>query len=302
MPPPSGLVEKLSAEGTPFAHVTVVRAQAPAPARPGDDAVVLADGTVLGFVGGQCVESSVRTAALDALADGHPILVRVLPGGTQDFPEMPGARVVVNPCLSGGALEIFVEPRLPAPVVAVTGDTPIAAAVARLAESLGFVADVRPSLAGDPPHGARAAVVATHGHDEPESVRAALDAGVAYVGLVASRHRGRAVLDSMGLDGGERARVRTPAGIDIGARTPAEVGLSIMAEIVQTLRTAPDVPGAPREAGAAGGAAGTAEGPVHAVDPVCGMTVTVSAQTPHRLVGGRETWFCSTGCAESYLA
>ena len=291
------------ADGVPFVHATVVRAQAPAPARAGDDAFVLADGAIEGFVGGQCVETSLRVAAMDALSDGAAVLLRVVPDGGPRFPDAPGARVMANPCLSGGTLEIFLEPHLPAPAVAVVGETPIAAAVVRLAAAVGLAASSAPTLEGGPPHGARAVVVATHGHDEPASVRAALDGGAAYVGLVASRRRGAAVLEAMGLSEAERRRVRSPAGLDIKARSPAEIGLSIVAEIVQVLRA-----GAPGPAEAATAEAATAAQarprvrPETAVDPVCGMVVVVGPHTPHRLVDGVERWFCSAGCRDAFVA
>jgi xanthine dehydrogenase accessory factor len=286
---------KLAAEGVPFVHATVVRAQAPAPARAGDDAFVLADGRIEGFVGGQCVEASLRVAALEALADGAAVLLRVLPDGAPAFPDAPGARVVSNPCLSGGALEIFLEPQLPAPVVAVGGETPIAAAVVRLSSALGLAADSMPTLAGAPLHGAQAAVVASHGHDEPASIQAALDAGVRYVGLVASRRRGEAVLDAMGLSEGDRSRVHTPAGLDIGAKTPAEIGLSIVAQIVQVLR-------APVAEGHGEGRATSLPTPQTVVDPICGMAVSVGPHTPHRVVDGVERWFCSPACRDASVA
>ncbi len=181
-------------------HATVVRAQSPTSARPGDDAIVTRDGTIEGFVGGQCVKESVRTAALAALEDGEPVLLRVLPDATVSFPETPGARLTINPCLSGGALEIFLEPHLPSAVVEVVGDTPVADAVAMFAEGVGFA--VGRSLPGQPPEGAIAVIVSSHGDDEPESIRAALDAGVGYIGLVASRTRGEAVLEAMDLSDG----------------------------------------------------------------------------------------------------
>lgn len=298
---------KLAAEGVPFVHATVVRAQAPAPARPGDDALVLADGAIEGFVGGQCVETSLRVAALEALSDGAAVLLRVLPDGATPFPDAPGARVVTNPCLSGGALEIFLEPHLPAPAVAVVGDTPIAAAVVRLASAVDLAAAPVAGLAG-PPHGAQAVVVATHGHEEPAAVRAALDAGARYVGLVASRRRGSAVLEGMGLTATERARVHTPAGIDIGARSPAEIGLSIVAEIVRELRAAAPAGRGRRAVPPSLGGASSSETepavspappPETAVDPVCGMVVAVGPHTPHRLVDGEERWFCSSGCRDA---
>src|SRR4051812_28695072 len=105
-------MEVLRTECTPFVRATVVRAQQPSSAHPGDAAIVYADGSIEGFVDGQCAEVSVRTAALEALRLGETMLLRVLPGDGASFPETPGAHVVVNPCLSGGALEIFLEPLL----------------------------------------------------------------------------------------------------------------------------------------------------------------------------------------------
>ena len=129
-------VRELSAERVPFVHATVVRAQVPSSAKAGDDAVVLPDGTIEGFVGGQCAETSVRVAALGALRDGETVLLRVLPDDSAPFPDSPGAKVVVNECLSGGALEIFLQPMLPAPLVEVVGNTPVADALVRIADEI----------------------------------------------------------------------------------------------------------------------------------------------------------------------
>ena len=272
-------------------HATVVRAQSPTSARPGDDAIVTRDGTIEGFVGGQCVKESVRTAALAALEDGEPVLLRVLPNDSVSFPETPGAQLTINPCLSGGALEIFLEPHLPSAVVEVVGDTPVADAVAMFAEGVGFA--VGRSLPGRPPENAIAVIVSSHGDDEPESIRAALDAGVGYIGLVASRTRGEAVLEAMDLSESELARIHTPVGLDIGAKTAAEIGLSIVADIVRA-RHAGAAPAVLRDV--------TASQPKTAVDPVCGMSVTVLADTPRLSIGGVETWFCSSGCRDRYAA
>jgi xanthine dehydrogenase accessory factor len=204
----------------PFVRATVVRAQRPSSVKAGDTAVVLPDGTIDGFVGGACSEESVRLHALRVLETGEPLVLRILPGDGE-APAEEGAVTVSNPCLSGGALEIFLEPHLPAPRMTVVGDTPVARALASLAEQLGY------EVVGDAD---AAVVVASHGHDEEEALSRALRAGVPYVGLVASRRRGAAVLSS--LDEADRERVHTPAGLDIGARTPVEIALSILAEIV----------------------------------------------------------------------
>ena len=126
--------QQLLASRTPFVHATVVRVQQPTSAYPGDQAILLADGTIEGFVGGECAQNSVRKAALGALQAGESVLLRVLPDGDVHFPEAPGASVVVNPCLSGGSLEIFLAPQLPAPLIRIHGATPIAEALAQVRE------------------------------------------------------------------------------------------------------------------------------------------------------------------------
>ncbi|MEW2548495.1 XdhC family protein [Streptomyces sp. NPDC047002] len=301
----------LAARRVPFVHATVVRAQVPTSAHPGDEAIVYEDGTIDGFVGGVCAEGSVRTAALGALSDGGPLLLRVLPEGETAFPESPGARVVVNPCLSGGALEIFLRPVLPPPLIEVVGHTPVADAVVALAGVLGY-ATAR-SLPAAVSENTAAVVVAGHGRDEEESIRAALDAGVPHVALVASHRRGAAVLEELDLDEAERARVATPAGLDIGARTAPEIALSILAGVVASVRSGAAGPGAPTAAGAASNGGQSAQGPAGGAteptaearprqteDPVCGMTVTVMPDTPHLAVDGTDVWFCSPHCRKHY--
>ena len=220
----------LDAERVPYVHATVVRAGRPASVQPGATALVLKDGTIEGFVGGHCAEPSVRLHALRAMETGEPLLLRIEPGDGEGA-AIEGAVTVHNPCISGGALEIFLEPRLPQQRLRLIGDTPIAQALSDLARGLGYdVADGEP--AGDD----AALVVASHGRDEEQALATALDLGVPYVGLVASRKRGHAVVDSLEVSDDDRARVHTPAGLDIGARTPEEIALSILAEIVATRR------------------------------------------------------------------
>lgn len=278
---------------TPFVHATVVRAQQPTSAHAGDEAILLQDGTIEGFVGGQCAQNSVRKAALGALQSHESVLLRVLPDGDLHFPEAPGAAVVVNPCLSGGALEIFLEPQIPAPLMRICGATPIADALADACELVGFgvqrsaaEVDSLDSLADT-----TAVVIASHGGPEAEMIRVALDAGVGYVGLVASRIRGASILDELELTDAERARVRTPVGLPIGAKTSAEIAVSIVAEVIQAVRK--------------GGLAVTphaANVAVEALDPVCGMTVTVGPDTPHLTIDDVDYWFCGSGCRNSFAA
>ncbi len=278
--------ERLTEQRRPFVHATVVRAQQPTSANPGDAAVILDDGSIEGFVGGQCAESSVRSAALDTLRDGRSLLLRVLPDSAADFPETPGALVVVNPCHSGGAIEIFLRPVIPAPRVRVVGATPIGKAVAELAAFLDFEVSTEGDFAG-----ATAVVIAGLGKGEETSIRAALDAGVGHIALVASPKRGAQVLAEMELTDAERARIQSPAGLWIGARTSPEIALSILTEVVRAVRL-----GGLTAAGPA-----TAE-PTHAVDPVCGMTVLVTPDALHAVVEGEDFWFCGPGCLTKYTA
>ncbi|WP_433685740.1 XdhC family protein [Nocardia sp. CA-119907] len=278
---------------TPFVHATVVRAQQPTSAHAGDEAILLQDGTIEGFVGGQCAQNSVRKAAMGALQSHESVLLRVLPDGDLHFPEAPGAAVVVNPCLSGGALEIFLEPQIPAPLLRICGATPIADALADACELVGFgvqrsaaEVDMLDSLADT-----TAVVIASHGGPEAEMIRVALDAGVGYVGLVASRIRGASILDELELTDAERARVRTPVGLPIGAKTSAEIAVSIVAEVIQAVRK--------------GGLAVTPRAvhvAVEVFDPVCGMTVAVGPDTPHLTIDDVDYWFCGAGCRNSFAA
>ena len=283
----------LAAAGMPFVWATVVRAERPTSAKPGDSALVLADGQIDGFVGGDCAESTVRAQALEVLATAEPRLLRITPLPEDVSVADDGAVTVYNPCLSGGTLDIFLEPAVPLPVVAVFGHAPIATALLRAHRLFGQQV-LRLEKPNDPlPQGARAMVVASHGNDEQPVLEAALHAEVPYIALVASRRRGPAVLASLEVDERMRSRVRTPAGLDIGARTAPEVALSILAEIVAVLHEplsdrvdttgpAPDVTEMVR-------------------DPVCGMMVAPVDASPHVETPTGVVYFCGTGCRNAYL-
>jgi xanthine dehydrogenase accessory factor len=245
----------------PFVTATVVRAQRPTSAHPGDVALVLADGTVEGFVGGVCAEAAVRMHGVRAMETGEPLLLRLVPDAEarDDEPVVDGSVTSHNPCLSGGALEIFLDPSLPAPRVVVVGDAPVAEALHDLAPHVGLEA-VRPSGDAVPVSGEDLAlVVASHGRGEEAALAAALTEGVPYVALVASPRRGASVRAALDVPEALRSRLHTPAGLDIGARTPPEIALSILAEIVQERRSGTPR-GAPLHAGAPGAATATGDG------------------------------------------
>lgn len=277
--------DRLRQERVPFVHARVVLAERPTSAKPGDEAIVLADGTIEGFVGGQCALATLRAQGLAVLESRESTLLRIAPNPE---PDQPGKTVVHNPCQSGGTLEIFMEPVLPAPLVRVLGTTPIGVALAQVGDSLGY--DVQPwdTTAASDLAMTDAVVVASHGNGEEVTLEAAVRSGVPYIGLVASRKRGAAVLASLDLTDEEKARIHTPAGLNIGARTAEEVALSIFAEIIANRGQSP------RES--SGTSVGTA------VDPVCHMDVVMVPSSLHADVDGTTWWFCCQGCLDRFVA
>jgi xanthine dehydrogenase accessory factor len=279
--------EQLLAAREPFVHATVVRASRPTSVRPGDSAIVRADGTIEGFVGGACAQESVRLYAARAMETDEALLLRLVPGS--DDPDAgddrPGVVVARNPCLSGGSLEIFLDPQLPVPRLVIVGDTPIAHALQDVARAAGYdVARGGPDEV-EPATGDAAVVVASHGNGEELALVRALEAGVPYVALVASPRRGADVRGSLDVDDALRDAIHTPAGLDIGARRPAEVAIAILAELVGQRTVLPRA---------------AAPAVTTAIDPVCGMEVVAAEATAHLDVAGQRFYFCCDGCRSRY--
>jgi xanthine dehydrogenase accessory factor len=295
--PLSARARELTAQGAAFVTATVVRVEHPTSVAPGNVALVHEDGEIEGFVGGVCAQNSVRLYSLEAIERGEPLLLRILPEGPaeQEIRTDEGSVTVQNPCLSGGAIEVFLEPFLPPPRMIVAGDTPIAAALLRLGPELGLEAvDSRGADSGPPTPTAEdlALVVAAHGRDERAILKAALEAGVRYVGLVASRRRGGAVLDALRDDGVSEElleRIDTPAGLDIGARSPAEIALSILASIIEVRRRSSTVP-----------RSWAAAPPATAVDPICGMSVLIDPSALSIERDGETYYFCGEHCRQAF--
>lgn len=282
--------ERLRLQRVSFVLATVVRAQSPTSAKPGDTAMILSDGTIEGFVGGGCAQSTVRLISLRALREGRALMLRISPSGESE--DMTSDTVeVLNSCLSGGMLEMFLEPNVPPPLVVVAGAGPIAQAIVAGGGPLGF--DVRLLSPGDPiPASTDAVVVATHGIDEDPVLRASLAAEVPYIALVASRRRAQSVLETLTLSLEQQETFHSPAGLDIGARTPEEVALSIFAEIVSlrcrngtTTVTTPEV-----------------EEDTVAIDPVCGMSVAKVTSSLSCSLESQTFYFCGTGCLAAFRA
>lgn len=301
--------QELEQRGERFALATVVRVDRPVSARPGDRAVVRSDGRLEGWVGGSCSQPIVVREALATLSDGLARLVRIRPPGARPEPVEPGVVTEVTACASEGGLDIFVEPRVPRPVVIIAGSSPAARTLAQLAAVLGRrvhaaladpaeqVPGVDRRLAveelGSAPLSARdAIVVATMNRYDEAALEAALSTRAGYVGLVASRPRAAKVLEMLrarGIDEADLDRVHSPAGLDLGPSSQEEIALAVLSEIValqgQTAEAEPPLCA-----------------PGEAIDPVCGMTVSASDVSSSTTNGGRTVYFCSPHCKAAFVA
>jgi xanthine dehydrogenase accessory factor len=284
------LLERAAAlrrEGQPFVLATVVRALRPASAKPGDRALLFGNHKqAVGWVGGGCVHTSIEREAARALADGAPRLVRLSPEARAE----DGIVSYPMTCHSGGTLDIYLEPVLPAPELVVLGESPVAEALTLLGAPLGF--RIRSSLDDVATPDAWVVAAAMSSAEDHPAVRAALARGVAYVAMVASRRRTEAFLDELRSEGFSEevlARLKAPAGLDIGAATGPEIALSILAEIVQRRRSRP-----------------LAEVPLNvsetAIDPICGMEVEIATARWTAERDGQTYYFCAPGCRRAFLA
>ena len=315
----------------PYALATVVRRERPSSAAPGNTAVITADGRVHGWIGGSCTQPEVVRHALAALADGRSRLLGfgARPDEGRDIVPVPMS------CGSEGRVEVHINPVFPAPRLVVAGSSPIADAVARLGQAMGHEVvhvppediEARARRWADRSPGARLfAVVATMGRGDEDAVRHILAARPDYVGVVVSPKRMRqvrAVLEELGVGADEAARVRGPAGLDIGAESPEEVAVSILAEIVavgagkeaapvpadHTRGKPPAADGAPESSDTSHAddhppqpAPTRAAPPAQATDPVCGMTVPTDGSRPSITHEGRTVHFCCHGCRARFEA
>jgi xanthine dehydrogenase accessory factor len=305
------LLHKYAVNGTPHVLATVVRTEAPTSAHPGDKAVVTADGRLHGWIGGSCSEPIVRREALRALAEGVPQLVRIVPAPEVKQTRKRGELMVATTCPSGGALDIFIEPQLPRPLLMVFGDSPAARTLVQMGSLAGFrTCSVHPGaapedfgaadmvlgsleLASANPGPDSWVVVATMGHYDEDALEAALAYPDVEVGLIASTRRAAAVRDglrSRGMDDATLDRIRTPAG-KVRGGSQEEIALLALAELVT----------ARRKRGHVATAAHVEAAPVvFATDQVCGMTVDPLTSQHKAVFRDTTYWFCSAGCQAEF--
>ena len=305
--------EELIARGESFVTATVVRALPPTSGKPGDKAIIHADGRMTGWIGGGCAQPVVIKEALKAQADGHPRLVRISPSDSN--PE-EGIVDYTMTCHSGGALDIYLEPVKPKPQIMILGRSPVAQILARLGNTIGYGVSVvsseslKDGIAGVEnvaaedfklPDGKITAqtflVVSTQGEGDEEALEQAINSDAVYVAFVASKTKAGKVLEFLkgrGLSAEKIGRVKAPAGLDLGATSPEEIAVSILAEIVQMRASAAKTAAKPAAI------PGLNVIQTEAKDPICGMMVEKSKAKHKSDFQGKMFYFCCAGCKQKF--
>jgi xanthine dehydrogenase accessory factor len=312
--------QKLMAQGESFAVATVVRCLPPTSGKPGDKAIITADGKLWGWIGGGCAQPVVAKEALKALAEERPRLVRISP--RPDAPE-EGIVDYTMTCHSGGALDIYIEPVLPKPHLVVLGRSPVAQTLARLGKTIGYAISM---IVGEEapvhPHAALSTeaapdieviqardyslertkvtartflVIATQGEGDEEALEQALKTDAGYVAFVASKTKAEKVFDYLktrGAGAESIQRVKAPAGLDIGASSPEEIAVSILAEIIHVRSNVG------KETAKASPALSVIQS--GAKDPICGMNVTIANARHKAEFEGKTYYFCCAGCKQTF--
>lgn len=301
---------RLKARGIPFVLATVVRSEAPTSAKPGAKAVIDVDGEIEGWIGGGCVQPVVVATARKALRDGQPRLIRISPNKNAD-----GEQGIIDfgmTCHSGGTLDIFIDPVVQPPALLVIGASPAAVSLTELASRSGFEVtaafpgadrelfpDARyvvdslevTQLPGGKPS---FVVVATQGKRDEAGLEAALASGAGYITFIASRRKADKLREYLADRGHGNDRIEaivSPAGLDIGAVTPQEIAVSVLAALVRQRRGHP------------GETMDQESGKVSkefAVDPICRMTVDIATAEYRSEYRDKVYYFCCAGCQHRF--
>lgn len=277
----------LRAREEPFVLATVVAYKSPQSARPGSKAIIKLDGSMIGWIGGGCVQPIVLREAKQALETGSPKLLTISPDEPRD--DWKGVQSFRMTCEGGGSLEIYLEPFLPKPQLVVVGFSPVAEIVAQLGTLLDFkVITAELSSIRDHINESSYVVVATMGNRDEEGLLAVIGTRPKYLGLVASRKKSEALFEYVretGSSDEDIAVITCPAGIEIGSETLPEIALSVMAEIVRVRR-----------------ASGEPQAVVEnvATDPICGMTVDIEQAKYTSVADGQTIYFCCLRCKETF--
>ena len=314
---------ELIEQNEPFAWAVVVRCTPPTSAKPGAKGIILADGTLEGWIGGGCAQPVVIREGVKSIKSGIPKLIRIMPLNDPDAKEEDsvyseknnGVLEVDMACYSGGTLEIYVEPAVSKTHLIILGRTPVAMYLAKLASAANFTVSVAsPDISKTdfpdadiistkmdlsefslkPP---TFIVVATQGEGDEDALEQAIKRDPSYLSFVASRTKSQAVFKDLikrGISEKQLEMVKVPAGIDIGAVTPEEIAVSILAEIIQVKKKVREAMSVEHDAKE------TSDTNGEAIDPICGMTVDIKTAKHISDYKNQKVYFCCTGCKDSF--
>ena len=317
------LADKLRADGEPFVIATVVAYKSPQSAKPGSKAIIKPDGSISGWIGGGCVQPIVIREAQEVMNTGKPKLVNISPEAIHEE-DWKGVEAYMMTCQGGGSLEIYLEPMLPKPDLLIVGNSPIAQILTGLGRLLDFkvcVADPDAEREQFPEadvvltdleslkgriDSRSYVVVATMGNGDEEGLEAVVGTQPQYIGLVASKEKARSLFQNIrdkGTPDEDIARVKCPAGLDLGAESLPEIALSVMAEISQLRRAVSEQTLEPVE-GSKGPSLPvmqqSAESPTDNIDPVCGRAVATVNALYKTVFEEKTVYFCGLRCKVAF--
>ena len=284
---------ELRAREEPFVLATVVAYKNPQSAKPGSKAIITADGSMVGWIGGGCVQPIVLREAKQALQTGQPKLLTISPDAPRE--DWQGVQSFRMTCEGGGSLEIYLEPFLPKPRLVLLGSSPVTEMLAQLGALLEFKVVTVTDFANakDQINENSYVVVATMGKQDEEGLLAVLGTRPRYLGLVASRKKADAMFEyvrSVGATDADLAVIKCPAGLKIGSETMPEIALSVAAELTRVRRKHSEQPTPEPEVQVA----------TTAIDPVCGMTVDIATARYSSVADGKTIYFCCLRCKETF--
>lgn len=305
--------QQLKAENQTYATAFIVRRKIPSSGKPGDKAIITPDGSIYGWIGGGCTRGIVLKEALEAMQENKPRFVSISPTLKED--QFGNTKTYTMTCQSGGEVEVYIEPVLPKPKVLIFGNSHIAMALGRIAKAMDYTVTAVMTTADrqsfpeadqvlelndfDPENLAKSTyiVVCTQGERDLEALHQAILARPEYLAFVSSRRKANSIytdLRQAGVTFDQLSTIKTPAGLDIGAKTPEEVAISILAEIVQDYRSEK------AEQKTDTVAVSEALSTEYYVNPVCNVPVQKSTAKHVLDYEGEKVYFCCDGCKVSF--
>ncbi len=303
--------DQLSSGSEPFAMAMVVNRMVHSSGKPGDKAIIEKDGTLTGWIGGGCTRGIILKEASLALSDGKPRLIRISPSGEQE--DLPGVVSYRMTCHSGGMVEVYIEPVMPRPHIVIMGKSHVAMALSRIASAMHYrvtaistnadkitfpdADEIYETAPEDVITASSAVIVCTQGENDELSLLSAARSDAQYLAFVASRKKANAVFGFLRENGVPMDRLKeinTPAGLDINAKLPEEVAISILAQIIQDFRSDTHSETDQDEALAANENL--------YINPVCGVPVEKATAKHVINYKGENVYFCCDGCKVQFEA